>query len=63
MPIENDLYDSLKECLEETEGKTANEAYNIFKFLKKSVEFWNREGGSQGCLTYISRFIDVEEKK
>jgi hypothetical protein len=27
------------------------------KRIRKSIRMWNKEGGRQGCLTFIQRFI------
>jgi hypothetical protein len=56
--LENELYTSIKLNLEKK--ISFQEAYELLKFLKKSVELWNKKGGSQGYLTYVTRFLDVE---
>jgi hypothetical protein len=34
-----------------------DEMLAILKRLRKSVQFWNKEAGSQGYLTYIKQFL------
>jgi hypothetical protein len=36
---------------------TVNELLDCLKRIKKSVQFWTKEGGRQGYLEYISNFM------
>ena len=36
---------------------TRDEILAVLKRLRKSVQFWNKESGSQGYLNYIKQFI------
>ena len=36
---------------------TLDELGACLKRVRKSINFWNREGGRQGYLTFVSRFI------
>ncbi len=36
---------------------TLDELVACLKRVRKSINFWNREGGRQGYLTFVSRFI------
>jgi hypothetical protein len=41
----------------EHKALTAEEILQCIRRLQKSVSFWSREGGRQGYLNYVSRFI------
>jgi acyl-homoserine lactone acylase PvdQ len=49
--------EALDQSLPDAGRKTVAEIILVLKRLLKSVKHWNREGGSQGYLNYISRFL------
>jgi len=46
-----------KEGKYEIKPITVNELLDCLKRIKKSVQFWTKEGGRQGYLVYISNFM------
>jgi len=34
--------------------------FEDLKRVQKSIQFWNREQGSRGYLTYVSSFFEIE---
>lgn len=55
--ISREIYTKHFKFLEEKESTySLQELQECLKFLKKSVEFWNRERGSRGYLNFIVDF-------
>lgn len=57
---EQALYEVIKVLIH---GEDAKKAFDCLKRLKKSALFWNKKNGSQGDLSYISRFLGTGLRK
>jgi hypothetical protein len=54
--VSNGLYPVEDSSLETMQHYTLEDMLLCFKRLESSLKFWNKEGGRQGYLNYISQF-------
>jgi hypothetical protein len=48
---------NLKKKYLDLEPKTVDEIIACLKRIRRSIQFWQKKGGRQGYLTFISEFV------